>query len=177
MTVLSRKQGILLLVVAFQFALVVIGAGRLVYWPNYEPVGRWLSFYSELSGASSGYGFFAPGVGSQLRARFEVVQGDGVRKEVSIETHNSHESDLRVGNIIGRFWDEGTDIRLKRTMAASWAGKIFGRHPDATEVIVRLESYRLVSMEDYRNGKRPDWEKFYEGKFEHKARKEKLGGR
>lgn len=155
-----------------QLLLVIVGANQWVNWEKLGKLGAGLSFYSDMTGASSGYGFFAPGVGSQLRAKFEVFQEGVPPQEVLLETGHSQESDLRVGNIVGWFWREDSTRDLKRAMAASWAGKMFGRFPKADQVVVRVESYELVSMKEYREGKRPGWKPFYRATFEHRKPKE-----
>lgn len=153
--------------------LVALGAGSVSLGPLGLP-GRILEEYSILSGAGSGYGFFTPGVSGQLVAHFDVIDREGRRTAASLETGSSHEADLRVGNIIDQFWNENEDQdedqdqdapSLSRSLAASLAGKIFGRHPEAREVVVRLEHFEPVSMEAFRRGDRPSMSPLYEASF------------
>jgi hypothetical protein len=50
-------------------------------------------------------------------------------------------------------------------MAASWAGMMFGRHPQAVEVVVRVELCTLPTLEQYRAGQQPSWDTIYEATF------------
>lgn len=166
---LTKIQKIGLAVASVHLLIVFIGAADFHPWSRLGRVGRSVEYYGNLSGASSGYGFFAPGVGSQLRARFVANEKQSSIAETSLETGRSHESDIRIGNIVGWFWNDQTDINLKRSLAASWAGKIFGRYPTADNVVVHLDTYELVSMEEYADGKRSYWKPFYQAKFLRKA--------
>jgi hypothetical protein len=165
----ARDRCLLLGLALGHLILVALGAGSVSLRPL-GPVGSMLDGYGALSGASSGYGFFAPGVNGQLVAHFDVVDAEGRRTAAALETGSSHEADLRVGNIIDQFWHEDDAPGLERVLAASLAGKIFARHPEAREVAVRLEHFEPVSMEAYRGGARPAEIPIYEATFVHGAR-------
>jgi hypothetical protein len=45
---------------------------------------------------------------------------------------------------------------------------MFGWHPEARAVTVRVDALRLPTMERYRAGERPGWTKRYELGFEHR---------
>lgn len=164
---LFKKISILKIVLVIAFAhlgLVALGAFNLE-----TPEGFWapaLDFYGELSGASSGYGFFAPGVHSQVRALFEITTQEGKTK-LLLEDGVIHEVDLRVGDIVDQFGNEDTDdaMKFQRTLAASLAGAVFGRHPEASAVRISLERWDPVSMEDYRKGARSTWIPLYSAQF------------
>ncbi|WP_438029836.1 hypothetical protein [Sorangium sp. So ce233] len=130
--------------------------------------GRWLAdamaSYGTLSGADSGYAFFAPAVASPPSATFEIVDATGAVTTDRLKPGTSSEADLRAGNIVGRFWLQH-DQALKRSIAASWAGKMFARHPGAVSVVVRVEECEVASMHAYRqeDGLRCHWH--YQAKF------------
>ena len=42
---------------------------------------------------------------------------------------------------------------------------MFGRHPDAEQVVVRIETYELPPMEHVRAGEKARWETVYEATF------------
>jgi hypothetical protein len=177
-------------------ALAGLGAASLDF-SGWGKVGTAIEGYMTLSGADSGYGFFAPGVGGQLRARFEVVDAKGKVTQVPLETPSTHEAALRVGNIIDQFWNDEDDddsdeevksakdvkavaddeeedddegmSELHRSLLASLAGKVFARHPEARQVMVRLDEFYPVSMADFRKGERPRWQEFYEARFAYRA--------
>jgi len=165
----ARQRGLLLGLAAGHLILVALGAGSVSLRPL-GPVGRVLDGYGALSGAGTAYVFFAPGVGGQLVARFDVIDAEGRRTEASLETGSSHEADLRVGNIIDQFWHEDEAPGLGRVLAASLAGKIFARRPEARAVVVRLSHFEPVSMEAFRRGDRPASTPMYEARFAHRAR-------
>jgi hypothetical protein len=133
-------------------------------------VGKPLGWYAALSGADSEYGFFAPGVGSQLRADFEITGADGRQVSEELIPNLDREVSLRVGNIIGIFWDEIDDEQSRRSIAASWAGTVLARHPGARQVKVVLRAYDLPSMAEYRSGERPQWTPFYQAVFVRRAK-------
>ena len=145
-------------------ALVLLGALQ-GFFPDALNRSKAIAAYASLSGANTAYGFFAPGVGSQLRATFELSDGKGHRRNARLETGFSHEADLSVGNIVTMFWDEAENERMRRSVTASWAGKVLGRNSDMKEVVVRLDSYEMPSMEEYRAGERADWEEYYTAKY------------
>ena len=168
----DRRRTLWLAAAAGHLGLVTLGASTLSLRELGLP-GRILDEYGALSGASSGYGFFAPGVTSQLGARFDVVDAEGRATSASLAGGASHEADLRVGNIIDQFAivdddeDEESADRVRRSLAASLAGKMFARYPEASAVVVRLETFTPVSMEAWRAGERPRWMPYYSAKFVH----------
>jgi hypothetical protein len=56
---------------------------------------------------------------------------------------------------------------IRDPLAASWAGKMFGRHPSAREVVIRIETHDMPPLEAYRDGARPAWVPVYEVSFRH----------
>ena len=172
----ERSRRLWLAAAAGHLVLVTLGASA-VSLPELGLPGRALDEYGALSGASSGYGFFTPGVSFQLGARFDVIDRDGHGKSASLATGASHEADIRVGNIIDQFGsigdddEEGAD-RVRRSLAASLAGKMFARNPEAAAVVVRLETFAPASMEAWRGGERPRWRPLYTAKFVRQAQPE-----
>jgi len=169
----SRMLPILTLFGAVHLMLVIAGASYIDL-SEFGPVGNALNYYGEMSGSNKSYGFFAPGVGAQARTRFEVIDAAGKSTLVSLERSSSHEADLRINNITGQLTandgEEDTDDQdaardLRRSVAASLAGKVFGRYRGAQAVIVRVDEFNPVDMPEYRQGLRPKWEEIYQAKF------------
>jgi hypothetical protein len=154
---------------AIHLVLVLVLGVLHVRLPYEGWVERAVGYYGALSGASSAYSFFAPTVGPLLWATFEVRDRAGTLTTEALETGVSREADLRVKNIVGMFWDE-QDPAVRRSLVASWAAKVFAKHPEADSVVVRLEIYDLPSMAEYRAGKQPQWNVEYKAKFNLKAR-------
>lgn len=149
-------------------ALVALGAAQIEVG-DWGLVGRVLSAYGSLSGSTSGYSFFAPGVGSPMRASFDITESDGktVTEDLGIA---NREVALRVGNIVEAFRDQIDDEAARRSLAASWAGHVLARHPRARAVRVRLEEYDLPTMAGLRQGEETGWEPIYGATFRRSAR-------
>lgn len=160
-----RRYRIWLGISLLHLTAVALGASYLGYsWAG--PLAPALDYYGALSGAGSSYGFFAPGISSQLRATFEVIDKAGHRRPVELTTGASAEADLRVGNIIDEFASDAEDpVVFQRSLSSSLAGTVFGRNPDAARVAVKLENYKPVSMVEYRAGARGRWEPLYQATF------------
>jgi hypothetical protein len=146
-------------------ALMALGASYTGYsWSG--PFERALDYYGELSGSGQTYGFFAPGIYTQLRAVFEVTDKSGQTRQVNLAVGENHEADLRVGNIIDQFSYEVEDpVEFQRSLSSSLAGTIFGRYPESRTVAVKLEEFHPVSMSEYRSGVRSRWESVYQAKY------------
>jgi hypothetical protein len=102
-----------------------------------------------------------------VRSLFDYVDHEGKPHTTSLETGFSHEADLRIGGIAKEFeYTEPDFKRFQHALGASLAGAVFGQHPEAVSVTVRLEEYYPPSMVEYRQGKRASWNPIYEAKFE-----------
>ncbi|UQA62018.1 hypothetical protein [Polyangium aurulentum] len=156
----------LLFLAGTHLLLVVLGAGK-VKLRDVGPIGRALAHHGYISGASSGYGFFSARIRRRLVLAFDVIDREGNRTTVSLGAGPTHEADLRVDGIASAF----AEPELRRELAASLAGKIFARHPAAREVVVRVENFEVVSMEDYQRGLRPRRTPFYEARFARQHRR------
>jgi len=177
-TATGRRRAILLFAAAAHLVVVCLGALHVSVgdggWAR-----RAAQVYGMLSGADSGYSFFAPEVGTTLSASFQVNSANGSKVTDVLETGVSREADIRVRNIIGMFWLED-DQAARRSLVASWAGKVLARHPDADSVVVRLDTFELPTMADYRDGKTTGWKLNYRAKFVHRAKlmcAQQCGGR
>ncbi|WP_437589320.1 hypothetical protein [Sorangium sp. So ce1000] len=165
---IGKRALFVLPVAAIHLVLVLVLGVLHVRLPYGSWVERTVGYYGALSGASSAYSFFAPSVGPLLWATFQVRDRAGSLTTEALETGASHEADLRVKNIVDMYWDE-QDPAVRRSLVASWAAKVFSKHPEAESVVVRLESYDLPSMAEYRAGKQPQWNVEYQAKFNLKA--------
>ncbi|KYF59086.1 hypothetical protein BE08_39805 [Sorangium cellulosum] len=167
-TAMSRRRAALLLAAAAAHVVVICLGALHVHIGDEGWARRAVKYYGLLSGADSGYSFFAPGVGSTLSASFQVNGPDGNIAADVLETGVSREADIRVRNIIGMFRLE-EDPRVRRSLVASWAGKVLARHPDADSVVVQLDTFELPSMAEYREGKTAGWKLDYRAKFMRRA--------
>jgi len=124
-----------------------------------------VSVYSYVSGAGYHYGFFAPGVFSQLKIDYRCLKDSKEIKKGELGSSNI-EVTFRVHNIIEHFWETDKEIKEKRSMAASFASKVFQYCPEATQAEVSVSAHVLPSMAETRKGAKPYWENYYKGTFE-----------
>lgn len=168
-TATGRRRAILMLTAAAAHLAVVCLGALQVSMGDGGWARRAVQVYGLLSGADGGYSFFAPGVGTTLSASFQVNGANGSNATDVLETGVSREADIRVRNIIGMFSLED-DPTVRRSLVASWAGKVLARHPDADSVVVRLDTFELPTMAEYRDGKTTGWKLNYRAKFVHRAK-------
>ncbi|MDI1435041.1 MULTISPECIES: hypothetical protein [Polyangium] len=132
------------------------------------PIGRVLSHYSDLSGAGTGYGFFAPVARDQLMLHFDLIDHEGRKTTTTLETGGSREVDLRLSHVAAEF--QYDDSERRRALATALAARMFTRNPEAREVVVRAEDFESVSMEEHRNGRTPRVTPVYQAKFKRGSR-------
>jgi len=143
--------------------LVAIGAMQidLNRWGGW---GRMIRFYGGLSGSISNYSFFAPEVGSPMRASFEVFEAGGKKTTEGFPEAN-REITLRLGNIVDIFHEELDERDARRSLAASWASLILARHPGARGVKVRVDAFAVPTMKEFSEGKAAAWTELYHATF------------
>ncbi|WP_272138213.1 hypothetical protein [Stigmatella ashevillensis] len=144
--------------------LAACSAAHLQPFKELGTPGRFVQAYSQLTGASSRFSFFAPGVSPELKVSFEVQKASG---EVIQDDFNSEseEMNLRVHSMLIRFGLKD----IQDLLARSWGAAMFGRHPDARAVTVIVNVFDLPSMEGYRAGERPAWKEQYRAVLERRV--------
>jgi len=162
------KQTLWLLVVLFHLLLVAIGA-LMLQFPSGNSLAKMFHGYGKLTGASQGYNYFAPEITSELRARFEIEHANGKVDEGALSPGATREAQLRLNNIIGELGGMVGDEKARQALAARWAARIFQRSPDARTVTVVLESFRLPSLQEFKDRSQTGWELFYRGTFARKT--------
>ncbi|WP_437680784.1 hypothetical protein [Sorangium sp. So ce131] len=162
---IGRGRALVVLVAAAgHLGLVIILGALQIDLRGRGPMADAIAGYGALSGADSGYSFFAPDFGSPPMATFEVVDATGAVIIDHLESGANTEADLRTGNVVGKFQLE-EDQALKRSIAASWAGKMFARHPGARSVVVRVDECDVAPIHVYRQGDGLRCELHYQAKF------------
>jgi hypothetical protein len=141
--------------------LVFCNAFRLPLPPANGPPARTLALYGTLSGANTGYGFFAPGVPPDRSVTFTMTDAQGRRWTDVLQLPHNREVNLQLHSVLAKIHQ----APLRHAMAASWAGMMFGRHPAAVEVEVRVELCHMPTLDQYHSGQRPTWEIVYEATF------------
>jgi hypothetical protein len=154
---------------AIHLVLVACGAGHLSYW-NMGLVGSWMESYGEFTGSARSYTFFAPNVADSVRAEFDLYDAnDNFLMTDSLRAGTNREADLRVINIIEYLQNDLADNQYRRLLALSWMGKMFARHPSAVSAFLRVETFDVPSMKEFREGIRYDWEPIYQANFMRKG--------
>jgi len=160
---MKLRHKLLLAFAAFHVVLVAMGATGTPSPINFTAAGDLVSAYSALSGADNGYGFFA-GVGAQHRTRFFLTDANGKTWSDNLELGSNSEASMRftgISNLLPSM-SENDRLAIYKSMAAT----MFGRHPNAETVTVRMDVWGFdqkgapadyPSMKQYRDGVRPRW--------------------
>lgn len=166
----TYKKYIWLMLGIVHLGLVAFGAGHLTFW-GMGKAGSWLQSYGEFTGSGRSYTFFAPGVADSVRAEFEMYGEDGELVATDyLEPGTTREANLRVINIIETLQNDLDDNRYRQLLAMSWAGKMFARHPSAASAVLKVETFDMPSMKEFREGLRYDWEPIYQARFMRRGR-------
>ena len=154
--------------------LVVCGAASVRLSGRNLALGI-LAQYSEVSGADTHYGFFAPAVASQCRAMLTLRDAEGREWSDTIVADPAAGFGWRTSSAIDAI--PRLPENLRRALAGSWAAVMFGRHPHAVEVVVDAQIELLPTMAEWDAGARPQWESLYSSTFVRKADSDDHGGR
>lgn len=150
---------------AAHLAVVAAGAAGLLAELGDSAAARAVRWYAAVTGADAGFSYFAPRVGSEMRVRFVLSDGQGRRWEDELAAGRNQEARLRVGSMTGLFPPDPEAEALRHDLTASWAAAMFARHPEAARVAVLVEVHEVPSMADYRAGHRPYWALVYAATF------------
>ena len=155
------KYQVAVLLAGAHLALAACSAANLKPFKDWGTPGRFVQAYAQLTGASSRFSFFAPGVAPETKVTFEVRKASG---EVIHDdfTSENEEMNLRVHSMLIRFALKD----IQDSLARSWGAAMFGRHPDARSVTVIVYAFALPPMEGYRAGERPEWKEQYRAVLE-----------
>ncbi len=162
---MRSKQKIWLSLAVVQLGLAVCGAAHFPWW-KLGGVGRWIQQYGVFTGSSSVFNFFAPSVGQSTRAEFDLYdKNDRFLATDHLPVGPSHEANLRAVNIVEFITNDLEDNNSRHLLSASWVAKMFARHPEASFIVLRVETFDVPYMEDYRRGERSTWQTVYRAKF------------
>jgi hypothetical protein len=158
------KRVFLVAAFSYHLGLVVAGAAHLTSSLP-APVGQALRFYSSLTGAGDSYSYFAPGVGPQLRARFNLHFLRGPSLVETLEGGKSREVGFRLGNLAGTIYITTKRTDLRRAFLGALAANRLGLHQEANLVRVNIEDWVMPMMAEYRGGERPKWRVLQDATF------------
>jgi hypothetical protein len=156
---MTPRHAILTAVAAGHLALVACSAFGVSLFTPESSGGQAVRLYGALSGSENRYGFFAPGVGAQFRATFRLTDGKGRFWSDVLGPGDNQESRLRFDGSVGMYGNLGPH------MATSLAAAMFGRHPDAEVVLVRIEIFNPPTMDQYQAGAPLEWQLIDENVF------------
>jgi len=164
--ILKKSKHILLALALLHLVFVCFSAAYM-HLSSKIPLYSLLKFYGKASGADSSYGFFAPSIGSKVRGVFDVIDRNGkVTPNIQLSPEMNREENIRLGGIFEEFTgDEIEDETFRHSLGASLAAVIFSRFVEAERVVIHIEEFVQVSMEDFRNGKRSFWDNIYDATF------------
>lgn len=160
---MKLRHKFLLAFAGLHIGLVAMGATGLQPAQSSTAAGELLSAYSAFSGADNGYGFFA-GVGAQHRTRFFLTDANGKTWSDNLELGSNSEASMRftgISNLLPSM-SEQDRLAIYKSMAAT----MFGRHPNAESVTVRMDVWGFApkdapadypSMKQFHDGVRPKW--------------------
>ena len=170
---LSGKLKLLAALAAMHCLIVILGSTG-VRLESTGAIGELVTYYGALTGAERGFGFFAPEVTTEARAVFELVDAKGTTTIRRLEDGVTSESALRMYSVTSQFWQalDSGDTAIRHSMAASLAGKMFARYPEAVQVSVKFDVYVIPTMEEFRDGVRPGWKRLYQVKLNREANRE-----
>ncbi|MCY1035528.1 hypothetical protein OV207_29075 [Corallococcus sp. BB11-1] len=162
---LTPWHGLFTGLAALHMLLVACGALRIpVVTSAPDAVRPWAKGYTHWTGASSGYSFFAPGVSPAVRVSFELEHPSGERLRDDFEFDDSAVN-VRIHSMLLRFGIE----KSRDALARAWAATMFGRHPEARSVTVRVDTLHIPRMGEHHDGERPFWSEGYRAVFERRA--------
>jgi len=128
-----------------------------------------LRYYGSLSGSAANYSFFAPSVGSPLRASFYLTDDKGATIVEEADASDDREIALRLGNVVDAFRDKLQDEKVRRSIAASWSGLVLSKYPSARKVRFVLDEFHIPTMEAFRGGEKMAWVEDYSASFERRS--------
>ncbi|WAS92445.1 hypothetical protein [Nannocystis punicea] len=167
-----RRRISLLSAAALHLVLVVFGGLGICLWEveALGPLGPLFTYYSALTGADSGYGFYAPSVGDPPTITLTIVDDAGHAIADTLAPHLTREADIRVEDLIELFHHRRADDELRAQLAASWAATLFWRHPQARSVTIDMGFRRVPSLVDAARGKATRWRSVYRARVVRPAR-------
>ncbi|NPC52427.1 hypothetical protein HPC50_35785 [Corallococcus exiguus] len=161
---LTPRHGLLTGLAVLHLLMVARGALHVPLLPLTDTARTWTQAYGHWTGSSSGFSFFAPGISPAVRVSFDLEGASGEPMHDDFRSDNGAVN-VRIQSMNLRFsLEESRDA-----LARAWAAAMFGRHPDARTVTVRVESLRLPSMEGHQQGAQPLWTEAYRAEFQRRV--------
>jgi hypothetical protein len=148
----------------------ILGFG-MIKWPagRFNGIRKVVALYSRATGAGGSYGFFAPGIPKQVSVRFHIETIDNKSIDTTLEDETTTEVTYRIGNMIRLFTKNFKNGPIMRSLSASLAASVFEQYPTAKTVTLMTLVYDFPTMDDVRNGKKPEYKEIYKVQFARKS--------
>ena len=163
---MSRRHLAWTVAALLHVVLVMFGAADLPL-PGRGIATAVVAQYANVSGADTHYGFFAPAVASQCRAVLTMRDAESRAWNDTLVEDPSDPFAWRTASAVDSI--PRLPQKLRRALAASWAAVMFGRHPNAVQVVVDVQIEELPTMAEWRGGARSVWKSIHETEFVRKA--------
>jgi hypothetical protein len=150
---MPRRDTVIKAAVAVHLALAAL-YGIHVHVEDHLPraIDRPLSLYGGLSGTRSRFDFFAPAVATEARADFLIVPATGPSRRVRLVTANA-EANRRLALMYTVYALPSEREHLLHV----WADYVLRRHPEAVEVVSRVEVLDIPTIQESAAGKTASW--------------------
>jgi hypothetical protein len=132
-----------------------------------NPLRQAVATYLNAAGIEGGYGFFAPSVPDNHKLVFELHYSTGDTEYVLPEVGETT-TGKRLANLldyIGRTPHEELRVLLIKMLAYS----VWKNHPDATSIRAVFGFARLLSMDEFKHGKKTSYQFLYAYDFEFRS--------
>lgn len=151
---MKKRYVFFALLAAAQLVLVICNTFGIPMGFGSSRLAQAVAYSKNLTGADSGFAFFASPIAGEVRAIFRLTDHDGNVRVQPITWSNSSEVNDRLRNAVGSM---ANFQNIQGDVAASLAAVLFGKNPDVTTIEVLVDGQSLPSMQQYREGLRPEW--------------------
>lgn len=154
------------LLATLHLSLISVKAFRNVFgwdqWLNQHPrVSQVVEYYSQATVMQADYSFFSPNVASDLKVEVAVEDSSGYHVVNPFRISNTAVNTRFQCSVIGF----QSIPAAQELIARSWAARVYEKYPTARSVSVKGSMYHLPTLREYREGKRPYYEKVFEISF------------
>jgi hypothetical protein len=161
---MTFKKPLFLILALLHFSFIIPSSARINPIPDNWLGEHMLAPLLHCTGSDNAYGFFAPGVASELRASLTFEDMAGNTWSTSLEDLFSLEGGLRAMTSVAIFGRQ-TQSERRSEFATSWAAWGLGQFPHATQVRIDVTLIELPDMARFRAGVPINYRSFYSAVF------------
>jgi hypothetical protein len=148
---MTLKKPLFLVLGLLHFSFIIPSSARINPIPDNRLGEYILAPLLHSTGADNAYGYFAPGVASELHVSLTFEGREGNTWSTSFQDLFSLEGGLRAKTSVLIFGVQ-TEPESRSPIAASWAAWGLGKYPEATQVRIEIDVTQLPNMARYRAG-------------------------